>query len=349
MGIEKFNPSDEQYKKVEDLPKEHQNEFVNIPEEEGGGFVREEAYDRFSEADTRGTLEKVAAKIKEILGENPHAIEEKLAKLHEDAIKIGQHREMVLKELKRGGGIIIDSLGDVPKDLRADKEVVLEAVKKHGWNLQFASEDLRSDKEFMFEAINISQYAIGYASEDLRSDKEFMFEAINISQYAFEYASEDLRSDKEFVLEVIKKCGDVYQLPRFVSEDLRADKEVVLQWLKKCAAVFFYNTPEDSLGDVSEDLRADKEVVLEAVKKASRNIKYASEDLRSDKEFILEVIKARTAFLAKSEATFYSPILQFVSEDLRYDLNFLIKVAKVNPMELAFAPRSIKAKLGIEI
>ena len=38
--MEKFNPKDEQYKEVADLPTEHQEEFMDV---KGGGFVLREA------------------------------------------------------------------------------------------------------------------------------------------------------------------------------------------------------------------------------------------------------------------------------------------------------------------
>lgn len=39
---EQFNPSDEKYKEVKDLPEEQRGEFVDVPEKLGGGFVRRE-------------------------------------------------------------------------------------------------------------------------------------------------------------------------------------------------------------------------------------------------------------------------------------------------------------------
>lgn len=44
---EKFDPSDKQYKKVEDLPEEYRDNFTNVPEELGGGFVKEKAMESF--------------------------------------------------------------------------------------------------------------------------------------------------------------------------------------------------------------------------------------------------------------------------------------------------------------
>lgn len=50
--MEKFNPSDERYKKVEDLPAEHQKEFVDVPVfavDGGGYFLRKEAAEGFAQ------------------------------------------------------------------------------------------------------------------------------------------------------------------------------------------------------------------------------------------------------------------------------------------------------------
>ena len=39
------------------------------------------------------------------------------------------------------------------EELKADKQVVLEAVKQHGDALRFASEELKADKEVVVEAM----------------------------------------------------------------------------------------------------------------------------------------------------------------------------------------------------
>jgi hypothetical protein len=117
MSKETFNPRDPQYQKVEDLPKEHRSEFVNVPEEEGGGFVRKEAYNPILEA-----------KIEAIVENDPHALERKLEKLHEEALEMGKERGRLLEAVKQSWW----ALQYASKNLRADKGVVLEAVKQYG-------------------------------------------------------------------------------------------------------------------------------------------------------------------------------------------------------------------------
>lgn len=59
---EKFDPREAQYKKVEDLPQEHQSEFVNIPkvsEKEGGGFVNKEAMETYKSWEESAKMQKL--------------------------------------------------------------------------------------------------------------------------------------------------------------------------------------------------------------------------------------------------------------------------------------------------
>jgi len=56
---EQFNPADPQYKKVEDLPKEEQEDFKNAKE---GGFVKKEAAETFQEAEELAEIANVLKK-----------------------------------------------------------------------------------------------------------------------------------------------------------------------------------------------------------------------------------------------------------------------------------------------
>ena len=56
----------------------------------------------------------------------------------------------------------------IPENLRGDKEIVIEAVKRNGRALQFASEGLRSDLDIVLEAVRNREGAIKYASEEIK-------------------------------------------------------------------------------------------------------------------------------------------------------------------------------------
>ncbi len=91
--------------------------------------------------------------------------------------------------------------------LRADKDVVLYAMRLDGRDLQFASVELCDDSEVVLEAVKQIPYALQYASNRLRSDRNFVLGLIRShKQYGtvLAYASEDLWSDEELVQEAIK-------------------------------------------------------------------------------------------------------------------------------------------------
>jgi len=170
-----FNPSNPEYKRVEDLPEKQQKKFVDVPE---GGFVRREAFDPILEA-----------RIEEIIKKDPHALERKITQLHEEALEFGFDREKLLKELKRDGW----ALQYASEDLRDDKGVVLEAVKQIGWALQYASEDLSADREFVLEVVKQNWRAFQYASKNLLSDLNFLLEIAKVNPKALVFAPRNIR------------------------------------------------------------------------------------------------------------------------------------------------------------
>ena len=82
-----------------------------------------------------------------------------------------------------------------PVDLRADKKVVLAAVRHSGLALRSASAELRADKEVVLEAVGQDGSALMFASAALRADKKVVLVALKSCDWAFEYASAELRDD----------------------------------------------------------------------------------------------------------------------------------------------------------
>jgi len=64
------------------------------------------------------------------------------------------------------------------KELKGDREVVLEAVKRDGCALQYASEELKGDREVVKEAVKQNEGALEHASEELKGDRDVMLEAV---------------------------------------------------------------------------------------------------------------------------------------------------------------------------
>ena len=196
--------------------------------------------------------------------------------------------------------------------LRADRELVLQAVRRGGRALEYAAEDLRADEEVVREAVRQDGTALKYASKDLKAAKEVVLEAVRQDGRALEYAAEPLRADKDVVMTAFSSCfyGAHYVLD-FVSKDLfqdwdvalgaarafglrglraqkgNEDKTLALAALRAEAA---FAKPRAVLADlecVSASLFADPDVVFAAAARFGASaLRYASRDLLKDERFV---------------------------------------------------------------
>ena len=84
--------------------------------------------------------------------------------------KIITDREEMLETVKKDGtGFALMNASDT---LKADREVVLEAVKTKGGALESASDTLKADREVVLEAVMNWGVALRFASEELQNDPE---------------------------------------------------------------------------------------------------------------------------------------------------------------------------------
>ena len=88
-------------------------------------------------------------------------------------------------------------LKEYPDELRRNKQIVLEILKKNGSELIYVSEELRSDKEVVLEAVKQNGRTLYNASNDLKSDKEVVLVSVRNDAIFLNYASESLKSDKK--------------------------------------------------------------------------------------------------------------------------------------------------------
>ena len=132
---EQFNPKDEQYKEVADLPLEHQEEFKDVPEEQGKGFVRREALEESQLAEIASILKmRDNVSSMDILREKAEVIDYYLKEIRDNKSSIGH--------IKR-----------LPEEIQADKQFILEAVKYQGESLKYVDKKFQADKEVVLEAI----------------------------------------------------------------------------------------------------------------------------------------------------------------------------------------------------
>ena len=56
----------------------------------------------------------------------------------------------------------------------SDREIMLEAVKKWGLSLEYASDNLKNDRALVYIAIKDSGDALQYASDALKADRDLV-------------------------------------------------------------------------------------------------------------------------------------------------------------------------------
>lgn len=182
-----------------------------------------------------------------------------------------QNRKNLLLALKNGGGLI----GDIPINLRSDKEIVMFAVKDYGKNLCQASTELKNDKEIVLSAVKSSGEVLENASDELRNDPEIVLAAVSQNGAALKFASEGLKNNVEITKIAVsnKHCSlSNSYLPSlaYVGNILKNDKEIILKSFEGGGS---YKILENEL--VPANLLNDKDFVLKLFKKDTRNfIKY---------------------------------------------------------------------------
>ena len=135
----------------------------------------------------------------------------------------------------------------MPREFRADREVVLKAVRKKGDQLRCASLALRANREVVLEAMSNmgGTHCLACVSEELRDDRAIVMAAVGLNGSALEFASDKLKGDREVVRTAVRHFSGIPL--RFASQQLRADIEVVLEAMQ--------GNP-NSLQFASDDIRA---------------------------------------------------------------------------------------------
>lgn len=250
-----------------------------------------------------------------------------------------------------------------------DKEFILNAVKRHGWFLQYVDESLKGDKEVVMAAVKQFGLALQYANEPLKRDKEVVLEAVKKNRMAFEFVAEPLKKDRDFVMGVIKENGRVLELadrilkedrelvlsaavqkhnwpPHYVNPSLWEDRDFVLAEVKKDGS---------ALECVSDSLKKDKELVSIAVRQHRWALQYADSSLRGDREIVLAGVRRHGWALEYADPLLWrdkefvlcvvknnGEAFRFADESLKNDKEFVLRVVKENGWALKYAGKSLK-------
>merc|ERR1719443_805986 len=88
---------------------------------------------------------------------------------------------------------------------KADRELVLAAVKQNKEALLYAEEELRADRDFMLAVVKQNGLALQYTTDALRADRQVVLAAVTQSGWSLKYAAEELKADCNLVLTAVKQ------------------------------------------------------------------------------------------------------------------------------------------------
>eukprot|EP00971_Amphidinium_carterae_P280022 5558634-Amphidinium_carterae.1 len=71
--------------------------------------------------------------------------------------------------------------------------------------LQFATEALKADREIVLAAVRVDGYALQYATEALRGDREVVLAAVQQKERALEWTADDLLEDPTFATDAKRR------------------------------------------------------------------------------------------------------------------------------------------------
>lgn len=162
--------------------------------------------------------------------------------------------------------------------LQSDKEIVLGAVRKCGYALEYALE-LRGDKEIVLVAVRKCGLALQFASDGLKDDKEVVLRAVEQDGLALVFASTPLKGDKSVVLTAVSDYGCALEA---ASEALRGDLEVALAAVQQDGNALEY---------VSHFLKNNRAVVTAAVRQNGLAIRWTSGELKGDVDIVREAVE----------------------------------------------------------
>ncbi|CAK0895920.1 unnamed protein product [Prorocentrum cordatum] len=229
-------------------------------------------------------------------------------------------------------------LGSRPAVVRADREVVLAAVRHDGCALEFAAEELRADREVVLAAVQKSGFALQFASEGLRADRGFLLAAVQQNGFALACASPELRADREVALTAVDGAALEY-----VSEELLADPDVV------AAAVL--GSPA-AAEHVPEGLWSRHGFVLAL---AARGVERAVREIHQNRDMAMLHVEVEPAALEalpdamKLDMHFCLDaiarnvlVLGHVAASLRADRTFLLEAVRRNACAFRYVPHEVQ-------
>ena len=127
------------------------------------------------------------------------------AKINPEAIGLASKEllaDQELLELYLQNGCSWLSDENIAAEHKGNKELVLPAIEKDAYYLEYVSAKLKADKDVVMAAVSKQGSALEWASSELQADKEVVLAAIDNDKEAIKYASWTLLTDIDFMLSI---------------------------------------------------------------------------------------------------------------------------------------------------
>jgi hypothetical protein len=129
-------------------------------------------------------------------------------------MKTEKERIKILSDIRKG-----KMLDNYDEEVLSDKELMMEAVKVNGLNIQNVSESLVLDKDIVLESVKENGTAIKFVPE-FKDDIEIATEAVKSNGWSLEFLSNRLKNDETIVQYAIESSCNINVL-KFASKELQ--------------------------------------------------------------------------------------------------------------------------------
>eukprot|EP01080_Neovahlkampfia_damariscottae_P006188 gene6188-10195_t len=195
-----------------------------------------------------------------------------------------------------------ESLQNLPKKFRDNKNLALEIVKINPSEFQFLSEELQNNREIVFEAI-LNGTRLQRIPTQYKKDKEIVLLAIKKYALNYQHVSPELKDDPEVIICALENRLDY----NFIKSPVKfTNDDVIIACIKRNH--YFYRSISQekqfnqkilfeaiksgiSLSVIDPKFRSQKDLMLFSVQINGYNIDNVSNELKNDRDIILTALK----------------------------------------------------------
>jgi hypothetical protein len=259
--------------------------------------------------------------------------------------EMNNNRGYILNLTKHCGRI----LQYLPKSgFRDNMEIVLSAISNDAMCLEFVSEELKFDKKVVEEALKKNGMSLVHCIPKYKNSMTHVLMAVQNNGLALQHASPLVRKQRSIVLEAIKQNG----LALIYAEEFLNDKEIVLCAVKEYGLALKY---------ASKYLRDDEEVVMVAIKSDPQSLLYAGYEQKSNRDVVMEAVKrngmtiyhTHTEYIREDrkialEAVSNAGMSLDVFKKFQNDFEICMTAVKQNGLALGFCKSPVDYKICFE-